>query len=773
MAEIDRDVDLPAGYLHASPAEYPRGQDFSDDKVRRSYAQYARATWDEMEEVMRPLRQVWTQNLLFLSGRQWWKTLRSGAFIPIEAPEWHEHPVSNLCIAFFRTFLAKATKIRPAWAVMPASTDPEDIKATQLAEEVLEAKWVELKLGEAIRRAVAWTIATGNCFIYPYWNTQTGRIKRLEVEEDVPEFDDDGNVIGYQTVMVPLDEDGEPYLKEDGSYDLDKDPHIVDEGEVGVKVYSPYQVRVNPEAETEDEVRYMNIAEAMSLREIAIRYPEHASKVRAEDVTTLEREESMMSSVLGGVTPNLAPSRTTPPGSHNESDNFLQKALVIHHHERPSVDYPNGRYWISAGDVLLTDPDDLPEGIWPALIHMTDVIVPGRYHAAAVMENIVSLNREYNEINAQIKEHHNLMAKGKWLVPKGSGIKRGKITNQPGEVIEFNQGFEPRQAEMTSLPAAVYGERERVMNDFEMVSGLHKVSMGRPPPGVTAGVAFLQLQEADDTDLGPFLAKLEEVVAQLAGDVLEIIKARYHDERLFYVTGRNSRYLVKAFRGSDLAGALDVKPVAESSFPWSKTARQSMLLSLASTMPQLFTDPDTGQFDVSKFANLLPIGGLDTLAQNEDLDVQEALREEEIFASYGLDASEVPQVEWWQNHVVHFNQHVRVLKSADFLEWAPEAQDLFKQHVQQTMQARDGKAAQAAQMNAMAQGNAPKELYQQGGPVPPPGAVPPEEAMAEMEQPPVDPGVEGMMNAMPDQPAQQGQFEGATGFDPATGDLLL
>jgi hypothetical protein len=305
------------------------------------------------------------------------------------------------------------------------------------------------------------------------------------------------------------------------------------------------------------------------------------------------------------------------------------------------------------------------------------------------------------------------------------------------------------------------------MNDFEMVSGIHKVSMGRPPPGVTAGVAFLQLQEADDTDMGPFLAMLEESVAELAGSVLRIIKERYREERLIYTVGANRKYQVRAFNASELSGAVDVLPVAESSFPWSKTARQSMMLSLATTMPQLFTDAETGQFDTARFARLLPIGGLESFAQSEDIDTNEALNEEAEFR----EGDNMPQVGWWQNHQVHFNQHVRILKSSEFKDWEEQRQQAYLAHVQETMQARDAKAAEAAQMNAMAQGNAPKELYQQGGPgggemVPPPGEVPPEEMMAEMGVPPeMDPAMMEALMAQERPPAERGLEPNVSGID--------
>lgn len=712
-------VDLsPTGSDTSLPA-YPDG----DSAPPEWYADYTRALWDEQEEALQPLHQVWLQNLLFLSGRQWWRyDPRTGSFSPPRAPKWRKQPVSNVSLAFFRTFLAKTTKVRPAWQVQPASNDPEDIKASELADDVLHAKWVELKLSRVLRRAIAWTIATGNGYLYPYWNEKTGRMEPNYVEREIPLYNEFGEQIGTQPGLVPADEDGVPILDENGNYDLSAEPALVDKGDVGVRYYSPFQVRVNADAEDDDDVRVVMIAEAKTLRELRAEYPELADQFVAEDTSTIEEHERLFSAITGGADTHLTSGADT-------RSRELPKTLVIHYHEAPSDEYPEGRYWVVAGrSTLLVPPGPLPDGVWPPIVHLTDIAFPGRYHAMATLESVVGLNREYNEINGQITEHHALMAKGKWIVEKGSGVRRGMITDAPNEVIQVNTGFRDgiKQVDLKPLPAQVYQERERVMNDIELVGGLHRVSMGRPPPGVTAGVAFLQLQEADDTDLGPFLAMLEESVAQLASAILQIIRERYTEERLIRIASPDRRFLARSFRGADLEGAVDVVPVAESSFPWSKTARQSMLLEMAARLPMLFEDPETGGFDRARFARLLPIGGLDSLASHEDLDIQEAMREEEMFETFGEESNELPQVEWWQDHQVHYRQHTRVLKSARFREWPAEAQEAFKQHVQEHDVLR-AQAQMAGTTSPAGQAMAAQAQAAQAGAAPPPEGPPPVE----------------------------------------------
>jgi len=703
--------DSAVGYGLPDGPEYPK-----EGAEDRDWAQYTAQLWDEQEDAMRDLFRVWKRNLLFLAGKHWHEETPRGNFRPSVGPSWREQPYSNYALAYFRNFLAKATKNRPAWIVKPASTEDDDLHSAELGNEVLEAKWVELRMARIIRNALSWTIATGNGFLYPYWNTDTGKYQKIEAPVEIPLYDDfDQPIIdedGMQQVeerMAPMDENGEFILKDDGSYDFGADAAVVDMGDVGVRSYSPFQVRVNPEAEFEEDLKWMIIVEITTLRELRLEHgQEKVAKITPEDVSGIE---DYMKGMGAGLTESGLNSSATGP------DDNLEKVRVFHYHEAPSEEHPDGRYWVCTKDVMLSERGDLPEGIWPPMVHLVDLATPGRYFGSSTLEHVVPINKRFNELNAQIKEHHNLMVRGKWLVPKGSGIKKGAITNQPGEVIPYNPGFKPEQADIKPLPSVVYQERDKILQELETVSGIHRISMGRPPPGVTAGVAFLQLQEADDTEIGPFLAMLEESVAQLGGNILSIIKDNYHEDRLIQVTGENSRYQVKAFKGSDLEGVSDVVPQAGSSFPWNRMSMQSMMLTLVAQLPQLFQDPETGQFDQQKVARMLPMGGLDSIGQKDDLDVQEALREEDNFRSAEMGSMEVLQPEFWQNHDVHLHQHIRTLKSGAFRRWPEEAQQAFKAHVKATMDLKEQKARQMAQMQAMAQGNAPKELYDQVGAV--------------------------------------------------------
>ena len=689
------------------PAPYPD----SDDEEPEVYVEYSRALLEERKEAFEPYRVEWTQNLLFLAGLQWYKySPRSGHFRLEPLPPWKERPVWNMLKPFAKSFMAKLLKNKPVASCIPASSDPNDIYAAQLGDDVLRAKWIELKLADRLSQAVAWLTATGNSYLMPYWNTMTGKLLPLTalsvVEQWDVETDDMGNELGptfmgSDAMECPCDENGDFLMDEDGNHDMEAQPSYYDMGEVGVKCLSPFQVFPNTAATNIDDMDSFIIAEAMSIRQIRRRWP-NAENVKPEDTSDIDNYDNLlhMGQFAGADT-----HYTGPQFDQSDTGDRKRRALVLHYYEKPCPDFPAGRYWVTCGKELLDPPEGLPDELWPPVIHMKDIEVPGSFLGEATMTAAVGIQKEINEHAARQKEHFKLMVQGKWSVAKGSGIKRGAITTRPGEVIQHNPGqqYEPKQILIRPLPAAVYQEREKLLQVFHQITSLHEVSQGQAPEGITAGRAFLILQEADDTDLGPLTERMEGAVAMLSWHLIQLIQANYDDERLLRITGKHKVYQIRPFMGADLEAVVDVEPVTGSAFPWNKTARQSYVLDMMQVNPALFIDPETGIFDQQRFRDALPVGGEEAIGNAADADVSAALREQDRFL--GWDGSEetegmlpVPQI--WQNHQIHLRQHAKVLNSATFEDWPPHAQQAFVRHYFATSQAQ---MLQMAQMREIMQ----------------------------------------------------------------------
>jgi hypothetical protein len=725
LSEISN-TERTAAHGDHGPAPYPTGDPGRDPRKRTAYARYVDALWDEQTEDLRNLHLTWEQNLLFLANQHWHRLGPGGFRVDRNLEDWQHRPVYNFCLPFYNTYLSKATKSRPATQTIPASSDPQDMKAAELADEILDAKWTELKGQRRFRLWAAWTISTGNGYALPFWNARSGKLKRLEVEVEVPIYATPGlpllredpdrpgmEVPATEVVLCPCDEDGMPLLGRDGRPKPGAEAHVIDQGEIDFRIYSPFQVRVNAEATCDEDVTSFTVVEPMSLRQIEERWPEHAHLVREEDVSQLMGTHSTLAAILDG----------KATGQHggspkDERAKKLSRALVKHYYEKQCPKYPDGRYWTCAGDVLLDDPQPLPDGLFK-LIHMQDVLIPGRYHGMSRLEAVVSINREYNELSARIAEHHELHSNPKIGAPRQAGIKKGTWTRKPGEFVEYTYPYKPEPIQVPQLPASVFQERERLLADFERISGMRAVSQGGTTGGVTAGIAIMQLQEADDADMGPLLASGEECVAELSGALLVLIKGNYTDERLYYAAGPNRRYMVKSFQASDLEGAVDVVPSAGGTRTGSEVARQAVMMEIANTRPEVFNDPETDQFDVASFARALQLGGLEPFYESQDVHRSEAMREEEAFSLMGgVEEMEIPKPEPWQDHRIHFNQHRRVLASAEWKQWPKEAQDAFLAHFMATRDAMEGEMVRRQMLMAPpaapGEGGAPGEAGMNG-----------------------------------------------------------
>ena len=699
----------------------------TDDEEDYVYALYTSDFVEGQQTRREALHRTWQQNILFLLGQQWLEyDSLTGTFAIPRTHAWKERPVVNLLTPFQKHFVAKVTKERPVLSAVPASTDPEDVQSALLGDDVVEAKWQEQQGSRILRRALAWVMPTGNALIMPYWNQDTGRIVPLIApveghrhdEAGSPMYDPESGEPVIDMIDCPCDEDGEPRMDRFGNYDLEAEPHYVDEGDIGYKVVSPFHYYVDEAAESPEEVRELVIIDPMPMREFYRAFPDAPPGIVPDAEGGIDDFDTMLDSLATGV--GGADTHFIGARSHDDVD---RKVRVFHYYARPTPDFPMGRHWITAGRELIVEPQPLPEDLWPQAVFLRDIEVPGEFFAAATMTDAVGLQREYNEANAFIKEHHNLLLRGKWLVPIGSNIRRGQITSEPGEVIQHTPGLPPKQADLRPLPEAVYLERKRIIEDFQLVSGLFKISMGgSAPPGVTSGRAFLTMQEADDTDIGPFLTMLEDAHAELGMLSLRIIQKRYTDDRLIRVAGENRRYRVRAFKGSDLRGVSDVQAQRGSAFPWNRVAKQDMMLQLAKDTPQVFADPETGQFDVQRFRDALPVGGIGVVSAAGDDDIAQALREEEEFEAFvdgQVDPQALPQAEPWNNHMVHIRQHRKLLNSAAFKRWPPSNRIalIFHWNQHKTLVAQEAMAAAMLQAGPGGPG---------GGPPPGPPSGPPQ-----------------------------------------------
>lgn len=343
-------------------------------------------------------------------------------------------------------------------------------------------------------------------------------------------------------------------------------------------------------------------------------------------------------------------------------------------------------------------------------------LMTSRFYYDSVINDLIPVQREYNRTRGQIIEAKNRMSHPQIIAAQGS-VDAAKINTEPGQVIYYKLGYPmPQPFPLQNLPAYVMQEIDRLLMDFEDISGQHQVSKGQVPSGVTAATAINFLQEQDESMLSTTFANIERGYEKIGYQTLCYVKQYWDTPRLVKIVGRDGQFNVVAFQGSDLRDNTDIRVEAGSALPTSKSAKQALLMDL---MGQGFIPPEKG-------LELMDVGGVQKLYDEIKVDASQASREnmkmsavtQDIMNKYMMtfqsvdpmtgeaqlvdpntgtplvDANGMPMepplivpVNSFDNHQVHIQVHNTYRKSQEYETLTPESKALFEAHVNQHMMA--------------------------------------------------------------------------------------
>lgn len=753
----------PSTFEEAGRLPLPKLDASSEDK-----ADYVVGKWTIQDDHYRGLYRLWVKVLFFLVGKHWlkWNEAMSVYDPDTDVPAWRQQPVTNITFAIFRKVMAKMTKNRPVTEVIPPSGDSDDKESARLAEAILEYLWLHLKTPQKVVRALGWFICTGNVFLDADWDEDGGAVKPRTTLVEVPNPDHDPNdPLSDETMDVecPCDEDGEPHMDGDAP-DFEHEPEFESEGEVEIGIDDPFSVRFNPDATDADDATEWMIGKLWSTQDCAdyfnVDVADLAGSTTDSNDMRSEFDDVMSRAAAAGPDPFRAPQLSSI--GTDQSEAIGPRTLVIYYYRKPEPKrgWPHGRHYIVAGRKKVWPPEPgeegnkkkeypngeapLPFGFWPPRVPLIDTPIPGQPQGIGLLTQVVPLNEQLNILDGKIAEYHVTMAMGGiWFVrPEDRGIV---ITSEPGQVkISKGMGVAgqagaPYQARMSALPAAIYNERNVIMQKVQTVANIGDVDLSQRPPGVTAGRAMLVLQEASDETVATAITALENAIAELDRRKLVIVQQKYTEDRTIQIRGEKGKTEFRSFRGADLRQGLNVRVQAGSMYPWSKTAQWDTKLSvLQSLPPQALLKPD-GTFDRQTFERYLDSGvsGLKAFDSDEDPNAVEIEMEHSMFERYDptdpSTTNEVPQIGFWQNHAEHWEGHTAFMKRdrARFNRWHPAAQKAFLDHMGQTLQTIEGVVdktmpAGGAAVDPNADPNA--EAAPSAGEQPPPGdEAPPDE----------------------------------------------
>jgi hypothetical protein len=608
--------------------------------------------------------------------------------------------------------------------VIAPSGDTEALDSAELGQSLLEDWHVRLRSAIKDKMTIGWVLATGGSWRRVFWDPQGGRVLPRTTTVELPAPD---TPQGYTEREIAADENGDPLRLENGAYDFDTPAELVNEGEIGDAVESRFAVRLNPEAESIEDATEMFVARLLAKTKAA-----RIFNVDIQDLDgSVDDQLELYSDLLTAASANPDDSQLGTAMGASLDEALGDQCLVLEYYAKQDdmAGFPDGRFWIQVGRKPVTEEQPLPEGFWPPLVPCQDTPVPGQPEPIGVLPQVVPLNEKFNYVDGKILEHEITMTMGgKWVVhPDDTKLK---ITSDPAQVIPskgYVAGKPPFQAKMESLPADVYEERNRIMELIKFIAGTADIALGEKPEGVTSGRGFLVLQEAADSLIMPTLLAFETMKEEIGRRMLLLAQRHYTEERTMKVKGERGKWTVKSFKGADLVEGLDVRVVTGSSFPWSKSARTDVVLSILQAMPELANN-DQGMPDASKVQQMLEKGGIGVFESETNPDVQEVEREQGLFEAYNPDEGSLalPQLAYWQNHPKHLELHYQFAKTSylRIAKWHPAAQAAFNQHMLETIDAVNKVVASVMPEPGAAPGEAPTMPGQLAPPIAPTGGDP-------------------------------------------------
>lgn len=242
----------------------------------------------------------------------------------------------------------------------------------------------------------------------------------------------------------------------------------------------------------------------------------------------------------------------------------------------------------------------------------------GAFYGDCSVDDLIELQDEYNELRSDLRRAGRTMGRPQILAQKGS-ITASKLTNEAGLVIEYQPGMAPpTPIPLAEVPGYVQAQQDRILADFEDISGQHEVSRGQAPGrGVTAGTAIAYLQESDDQYLTPQYRNTERAWEKVAKQSLELFVQFVPMPRKIKSIGDDRAFDTMLLSGADIKNGTDVRVEKGSTISTSQVARRAEIKEMVGI----------GMITPQQGLEMLEMGGVEKLRETFDIARSKAQRE--------------------------------------------------------------------------------------------------------------------------------------------------
>lgn len=553
----------------------------------------------------RDVERQWQINMNYLSGNQYCEVAPNGE---VEETEkyyfWQSRNAYNHIAPVVDTRISKLISSCPIMSVRAQGDEEADIKTAKLSSALLKSTYSRTNLKEIIAKATKWSEVCGTSFYFVGWDGDGGQ--RLGELDGAPVY----------------------------------------EGDIKVEAISPFEIFPDSLcAEDVDDCQSVIRARAVRVCDLERIY---GVTFTGEDVGVFTLSSGCSAFADGA--------------------NCLHDSVIlIERFERPTAEFPNGRYIAVAKDKIL-HYGELPyvngvEGRREIpFIRQTSIDKAGSFFGASIIERIIPVQRAYNAVKNRKQEFLNRLTMGVMSVEDGS-VDVDDLAEDglsPGKIVVYRQGSRPPSVIGTgNIPSELIYEEERLLNEFILISGVSEFSRTSAiDANITSGVALQLLIDQEEARMSATGESMKRAVKEVGKHVIRLFKQFATDVRLLKVAGESGRVELYYFNSSDLSSD-NVEFDTENGMAFTPAQKKNAVYELIGAG---ILNDDKGQMSKrtkSKVLEILGFGSIDNALDIESLHVGKAENE-------NLDGfkSEV-MVDEYDDHDVHVAEHTRFLLSVE------------------------------------------------------------------------------------------------------------
>jgi len=482
--------------MMAAPASTPGPMGNQDSQSQKDVAMVLRKL-DEGKKAREPFDKDWDEYRSFYKGEQY-KIRKAGV---------KSTPVLNILRPTIQTIIPIMTDNQPGFNV--TGKRPQDFQIADDLEKVQEDLWERRGWNHTLIESLMDSCIYGTGVLKVTWNN--------DLEESL--------------------------------------------GDVDIQRVDPKEIYVPKNAVDFEKNCPWSIHKPMRrLSEIKRKFPEFADQLTADSVSDVATNKSeTMSGKIELVSPvdrksPIQPFSTTPLDEAQEVEiaEYWAESEELEEDEKEGDDsqspdsqssekrlkYPQGvliTIAVKQKIRLQKIANPYKDGKKP-FVRIVNTIMPGQFWGEGEVEPLMPIQKILNKNIANIMDYMNMCGNPCWLIPKDSGINPDKVTNQMGLILLYNGDKAPARDIPPPLPSAFFDFYNTISRFADVVSGVHDVTQGRQPTGITAAQAIQTLQEAAQTRIRLKERNLNTSLSFAGTLIISRIMQFYREPRIAKVT---------------------------------------------------------------------------------------------------------------------------------------------------------------------------------------------------------------------------------------------